>query len=132
MAKSVVTKAEVLQAMAYFKTLMDAYNDDTFARKGEGGGDVSALESKIDDIQSSIADLQTNIENIDYSSSSSTGEDTSRLKSKLDTLESDVEMLKNLLELDADVDDLKRKIKELEAETDDETITYADVAGLFN
>ena len=123
-----LTKQEVLQAMAYFKTLMDEYNDDTFARKGEitSDGNISALESKVDDIESAISDLQNEI-----ASGTSGGADTSELKSKLDNLESDVETLKNLLELDSDIDDLKNKISELENHTDDETITRADVEALF-
>ena len=149
-----LTKQEVLQAMAYFKTLMDEYNDDTFARKGEitSDGNISALESKVDDIESAISDLQNEIASgtisaleskvddiesaisdlqNEIASGTSGGADTSELKSKLDNLESDVETLKNLLELDSDIDDLKNKISELENHTDDETITRADVEALF-
>ena len=90
-----VSKEEVLQAMGYFKEIMDAKNQETFALKDE----IVSVES--DGV----------------------------LEGKVDGLIADVEGLKTTSDdHGVDIDDLKTKANE----SSSETISYSDVAKLFD
>ena len=99
-----LTKADVLNAMAIFKELMDAQNAATFATKAEldsidGTADTSDLEGKIDVLSATVEGLD-----VFYSAHDA----------KIDELQSDVSDLKN------------------NPNTEVEEITAADIAALFN